>query len=76
MAWTKDKEPLNQPGGQCPHQSVEPRAGSKILFPQDFADLGEIPYDRWVTHLFTYRNVGTVPLSVAPHVKSKVIEGC
>lgn len=63
-------------GGSCPHMEVASVPGSKILFEEDSIDFGQIPYNRKVTHVFRFQNVGAAPLSLASHVKSKVIEGC
>jgi hypothetical protein len=63
-------------GGSCPYQEVENVKGSKIRFLGDSYDFGQIPVDRMVSHNFRFQNVGTAPLSLAPHVTSKAIEGC
>lgn len=63
-------------GGSCPYQEVENVRGSKIRFLEDTYDFGQIPVDRIVSHNFRFQNVGTAPLSLAPHVTSKAIEGC
>lgn len=64
------------PGKTCPYKEVKPVDGSKILFEEDVVDFGQLPYARKVTHLFRFKNVGSAPLLLAPHVTSKVIEGC
>lgn len=63
-------------GGSCPYQEVENVQGSKIRFLEDTYDFGQIPVDRMISHNFRFQNVGTAPLSLAPHVTSKAIEGC
>jgi hypothetical protein len=62
--------------GNSRKEVVKPIRGSRILFQEDAVDFGEIPYDRRVTHIFKFKNIGTAPLSVAKHATSKVIEGC
>ena len=63
-------------GGSCPYQEVENVQGSKIRFLEDTYDFGQIPVNRMISHNFRFQNVGTAPLSLAPHVTSKAIEGC
>jgi hypothetical protein len=70
---TQDGDPS---GGSCPYQEVENVQGSKIRFLEDTYDFGQIPVDRMISHNFRFQNVGTAPLSLAPHVTSKAIEGC
>ena len=70
---TKD---LEHSGKSCPHQEVKKVQGSKIRFLEDTFDFGQIPVDRKVSHNFRFENVGTAPLLLARHVKSKPIEGC
>ena len=60
----------------CPYQEVDTVQGSKIRILEDTHDFGQIPVDRMVSHNFRFQNVGTAPLSIAPHVTSKAIEGC
>ena len=70
---TKDSD---RSGESCPYQEVENVQGSKIRFLEDSHDFGQIPVNRMVSHNFRFQNIGTAPLSLAPHVTSKVIEGC
>ena len=63
-------------GETCPYQEVDTVQGSKIRFLEDTHDFGQIPVDRMVSHNFRFQNVGTAPLSIAPHVTSEAIEGC
>lgn len=70
---TKDKD---LSGEACPYQEVDTVQGSKIRILENTHDFGQIPVDRMVSHNFRFQNVGTAPLSIAPHVTSKAIEGC
>lgn len=76
MAEGKRTQDRDLSGKSCPYQEVEKVQGSKIRFLEDTFDFGQIPVDRKVTHNFRFENVGTAPLLLAQHVKSKPIEGC
>jgi hypothetical protein len=72
-----ERSPGNDPAGEsCPFQEVKEVQGSKIVFFEDSFDFGQIPVNRKVTHIFHFQNIGTEPLLLARHVKSKPIEGC
>jgi len=76
MAGSESTKDSDRSGESCPYQEVENVNGSKIRFLEDTYDFGQIPVDRMVSHNFRYKNIGTAPLSLAPHVTSKAIEGC
>jgi hypothetical protein len=76
LAIAKNPQTSDPSGASCPYQDVKEVQGSKIVFQEDAFDFGQIPTNRKVTHIFRFQNVGTAPLLLAPHVKSKPIEGC
>ena len=76
MAGGERTQDSDRSGESCPYQEVENVQGSKIRFLEDTHDFGQIPVDRMVSYNFRFQNVGKAPLSLAPHVTSKAIEGC
>jgi len=76
MAGGESTQDGDRSGESCPYQEVGNVQGSEIRFLEDTYDFGQIPVDRMVSHNFRFQNVGTAPLSLAPHVTSKAIEGC
>lgn len=76
MAGGESKKDGDRSGQSCPYQEVENVQGSKIRFLEDTYDFGQVPTNRKVSHDFRFKNIGTAPLSLAPHVTSKAIEGC
>jgi len=76
MAGSESTKDGDRSGESCPYQEVKNVTGSKIRFLEDTYDFGQIPVGRMVSHDFRYKNTGTAPLSLAPHVTSKAIEGC
>ena len=76
LAMAEKSQPSDPSEASCPYQDVKEVQGSKIVFQEDAFVFGQIPTNRKVTHVFPFRNEGTAPLLIAPHVKSKPIEGC
>ena len=51
-------------------------APPRVDIAQRVIDLGDVPFERWVTAEFTVRNAGARPLRIADAPRVRVVEGC
>ena len=57
----------------APAQKV---AGASLVFDETEVDFGKVPFNKTVEKSFTYRNVGTKPVSIIEKPTVDIVEGC
>ena len=51
-------------------------AGASLVFDETEVDFGKVPFNKTVEKSFTYRNVGTKPVSIIEKPTVDIVEGC